>query len=320
MDIRDIYALVYEAVDEASKPELKELVAGMKTSGADGDQSVDAHYFREFVDVAGSRNVKSQDFGFGLAQKYLDKLIAENGNLGGLLKDVKDSLREDQWVEKAQIRLAQGYYALLYWFFEQYEKLYRPCHQLTLLVQKFAPMLKDEKGQVNVNPYLLAFTSDYIKKPDIAFDGYVNATTFLLDTSDNTAQTILTRMGRTLWNSVYSLFSLYNPHDSVGATGEIEFDKESEDFKGDEIVGLAPLFVFLGYRLEAEYGGHVYGVRFPFDPVDPMDVEVYKDGKKVKSLSYLDDLAMEKLADGKSFYDIVRACPKVTITKPLDLD
>ena len=314
MDLREVFSSIKDVVDSIDTQDAKSLSKGMVSLDSELSATADPSLMETFLSLV---DRPTADLGYDVALKFAEKLVAENKQGGKDLLDRLNSIGKAGYERIAGIRLAQSSYALIHWLMYQLSRINKPCHQLDDCTEKFTPMLQTKEGKIEPNPYFTAYTRMVLAKPDAANDGYTNISSFLLESADETAQTILIRMGRCLWETLYPMFSLYNPHGGDGETADVSVD-ESKSFDGGDIAGFIPLFIFLGLRIDFILKDRKLSCNFPFHPINPTCVEVKEDGKTILRLDYLDDCEdPQKVLDGLSVLEAIVTSPNVVVRMPL---
>ena len=313
MDYREIYCAIRDLLDGSKDEEGQALYAAMKPADANVATSTDPALMELFANLAGG---KQEDVaGYHLAKKFAKALVDKNVKGGKQLQDIIEKLGEDGFRDKAALRLVQGSYALIHWLMYQLARANHPCHQLDNVTARFAPMVEKD-GKADPSPLFTAYTRLVYQKPDFANDGYTNVTTFLLQSGDETAQTILIRLGRCLWETMYPMFELYNPH-LGGETADFQLDTDAE-FEGAQIAGYLPLMIFLGLRLDFTLGQRKLSCQFRFHPVNPTFIEVSEDENVILRQEYLDDMEDSQEALGElSLLEALLKSTHITVHKPL---
>lgn len=316
MYIGETYQVIRYLLADTKDEALKKLNEKMSPTEPDGVSSADKAIFPLFLKAVETLEdeVASDSSGFEYAQKFAE-LCTQNQIIGGPeLELYLTRLGQKEFDKQAALVLSQDAYAYLYWLICQLEKTQAPCHQLTILKEGLKPTVLED-GKEKMNGYLVAFANQTIAKPDFGFDGFANATSFLLGTGNETAQTVLLRLGSILWESLFPLFSFYNPHDGSSKTVEIDSDFEKAEFRGKDLARYIPLLLFLGYRLDFEINEKKFSLVFPFHPIDTTDVTLTLPDGSTFSKSYLDDIDKEWECISSTPLKLISEADKVTVKK-----
>ena len=313
MDYREIYCTIRDLLDGRTDEESQALYAALKPADANVATSTDPTLMEMFASLASGN--QADVAGYNLATKFADSLVEKNIKGGKQLKTIIEELGESGFKDKAALRLIQGSYALIHWLMHQLARVNHPCHQLDNVTAKFTPMIEKD-GKADPSPLFTAYTRLVYQKPDFANDGYTNVTTFLLQSGDETAQTILIRMGHCLWETLYPMFELYNPH-LGGETADFQLDSDGE-FDGADIAGFLPLMVFLGLRLDFTMERRALSCQFRFHPINPTFIEVSEGDQVILRLEYLDDMEdTQEVLGGHSLLEALLLSGHITVHRPL---
>lgn len=312
MEAKEPYGHLLAGLKAIADPAMAGLLADMEAS--------DSKRFQAYAAALNKAGNANADLGYQGTLAFLDALKAENPKWAKGIGAFEKAFDVETYRQSMADWLCDRYYALLYWLLVQLHRLYDPCHQLEILLAAFAPVLENAKTKALAKgPYAEAFKKVFLKKPDPELNGYASATTFLFLSGNDTAQTILTRMGKCLWDSLYPMDSLYYSRNGEGAVSALSLSAiETETFTGKEIVDFVPLMVFLGFEVDwTEANGAKGKVSFPFDPVEAEDISVSLDGKGAIVLDYLDDLTKKGIGDPTPILDRIREAAEVRFQKPI---
>ncbi|HBR85747.1 MAG TPA: hypothetical protein DEA32_00950 [Firmicutes bacterium] len=311
MDLREIFCTVGEVA--STLPATEGLAKGMTSLDEEVSRVQDPTLLDIFYQVVGSSD---SSLGYASALKFSTELTKRGIAGGAELNSQLLKIGRAGFEGRASIRLAQSSYSLMHWLMHELAIVNRPCHQLDRCEAKFTPMIQEDK-RVEPNPYFTAYTKMVLTKPDAANNGYTNISTFLLDTSDDTAQTMLIRMGRCLWDTCFPMFSLYNPHGGSQNTADISADQPIVQ-EGAQIAGFIPLFIFLGMKLEFLFGTRELVAQFAFHPINPTVIQVSEGDKTLFKMEYLDDCTEPRKELGNlSLLEAIATSRQVKVSRPL---
>lgn len=226
------------------------------------------------------------------------------------LNDYIESMGESGYNTLLSHRLAKESYTLIYWLMRQLSKLYPSSYTLARTVRDFNPVAEEgEKRQLSRR--FQEYQRMVERIPDIPNCGYTDVSTMLMLSGDDAAQTVLIRMGASLWEAVSPRLSLYYPILEGQTESDIPFEIGVED-RYDSVRDLVPLAIFLGLRIHFSFGGREASVTFRFHTYNPTDIEFSLGDEVVLRLDYLDDcLEPQEALGGLSVYSAIVASEKI---------
>lgn len=328
MDISDTYYSLWRLVKETQGCE--GLADRMAPADRDLTASKDKKIFELFLQAVYENEEKAKKAerekteddekndlsGWIYASAFCDKLAAQKieGSLNLALKLTK--LGRQGWSDQAARVLAADSYALMYWLVDQLRRFQSPSPSLEHLCAAIKPELVNDKGEKKINAYTQAHLNLVLNKPDFAFNGFSNVTTFLLMTGNETAQSVLLRLGQVLWSPLFPMYTLYSPKDGSEQGFEFDTDESGVSYKSKDIARFITFFLFLGYRLKFSINGKEFSLEFPFRITDPTDIILTLPDGNTVAMEYLDDLDKEMPQISTTPLKLCAESDSITLIKP----
>lgn len=181
-------------------------------------------------------------------------------------------------------------YQTVYWIISGFNSLYKNSLYLNRLTKRADPLNSDLSGLKRI------FDADVKRKYDENNHGYMNVTDTFFFSGDATAQTILTRFGKKVWNLLQ----------------EVEEESIDEVYKKHQKEKhYLPLFLFFGFEITVDK----VHLSFHFDPLDSDNILI-DNGTKIIEVGYLDDLEKVAILNGKTLYQVLEGNPAITVQYP----
>lgn len=307
MDCRNVYLTLYELLAKENNPSFSSLLSDMEILSPDGYQTKRKGLMEKLRRLL-PEDVVDPRMGCSKALAYLRFLKKEYPCLETY------SLDRDEYVSRALEREAMTAYDLLYWLFVTLSATYSSDPVLKSLIKDFRPVLEDKDGNSALNPFLIDFIQGYKKKPTLEHDGYAYAASWLFGINAVT-QTILTRIGLSLWLGIYPKFELYSPRGDEDRLKKVEvlFTPLTYD-DGKEIRDYLPLFIYLGRHISFRSNERNHQIFFPYGGMDMKDILLSIDGQE-KTYDFLDDLFKAMIEDGEDLWSLFAKAKDIVIDK-----
>lgn len=306
MDYRNIYQTLVEILEKEKNPTFSALLKDMSVLSPDGKQVAKSEIMDKLLFLV-KGDLEEEDMGYSSSLEFIDSLKEEYPSLNDFFLD------KETYISLALEKEAMTAYDFLYWLFKVLDLSYPGDMILKGLVRDFRPVLKNKDGSESLNPFLIDFILGYKRKPTLKHNGYSYAASWLFGINAVT-QTILTRIGLTLWNSLYHHFELYSPRAEVTNNLASDLLMTQLNFENSKkIKEYLPLFVYLGRKISFISEGKEYSICFPFADMDMEDITLEENGKK-RTFDFLDDLFNKEIDGNKKLSDIFDEAKDIKIT------